>query len=46
MKVLGHRAGTAPENTLPAFRKGLEYGVDGFEFDVQLSRDGEVVINF
>ncbi|MDI6878233.1 MAG: glycerophosphodiester phosphodiesterase [Desulfitobacteriaceae bacterium] len=46
MKVLGHRgaAGTAPENTLPAFRKGLEYGVDGFEFDVQLSRDGEVVI--
>ncbi|KLU60243.1 putative glycerophosphoryl diester phosphodiesterase 1 [Peptococcaceae bacterium CEB3] len=46
VKVLGHRgaAGTAPENTLPAFEKGLEYGVDGFEFDVQLTRDGEVVI--
>lgn len=46
MKILGHRgaAGTAPENTLLSFMKGLEYGVDGFEFDVQLSRDGEVVI--
>lgn len=46
MKILGHRgaAGTAPENTLISFAKGLEYGVDGFEFDVQLSRDGEVVI--
>ena len=46
MKVLGHRgaAGTAPENTLVSFARGLEHGVDGFEFDVQLSRDGEVVI--
>ena len=46
MKVLGHRgaAGSAPENTLISFAKGLEYGVDGFEFDVQLTRDGEVVI--
>lgn len=46
MKILGHRgaAGSAPENTLISFAKGLEYGVDGFEFDVQLSRDGEVVI--
>lgn len=46
MKILGHRgaAGTAPENTLISFVKGLELGVDGFEFDVQLSRDREVVI--
>ncbi|MDR3541289.1 MAG: glycerophosphodiester phosphodiesterase [Desulfosporosinus sp.] len=46
MKVLGHRgaAGSAPENTQISFAKGLEYGVDGFEFDVQLSRDGEVVV--
>jgi glycerophosphoryl diester phosphodiesterase len=46
MKIIGHRgaAGSAPENTLIAFAKGLEYGVDGFEFDVQLSRDGEVVV--
>ncbi|MDR3585872.1 MAG: glycerophosphodiester phosphodiesterase [Desulfosporosinus sp.] len=46
MKVIGHRgaAGSAPENTLISFAKGLEYGVDGFEFDVQLSKDGEVVV--
>ncbi|AFQ46314.1 glycerophosphodiester phosphodiesterase [Desulfosporosinus meridiei] len=46
MKILGHRgaAGTTPENTLISFVKGLELGVDGFEFDVQLSRDREVVI--
>lgn len=46
MKVIGHRgaAGSAPENTLISFAKALEYGVDGLEFDVQLSRDGEVVI--
>lgn len=46
MKVLGHRgaAGTSPENTLVSFAKGLEHGVDGFEFDVQLSKDGEVVV--
>lgn len=46
MKILGHRgaAGTSPENTLLSFAKGLEYRVDGFEFDVQLSRDREVVI--
>jgi len=46
MKVLGHRgaAGTSPENTLISFARGLELGVDGFEFDVQLSRDGEIVI--
>ena len=46
MKILGHRgaAGTSPENTLLSFAKGLEFGVDGFEFDVQMSRDREVVI--
>ncbi|WP_407306332.1 glycerophosphodiester phosphodiesterase [Desulfosporosinus sp. SB140] len=46
MKILGHRgaAGTSPENTLLSFAKALEFGVDGLEFDVQLSKDGEVVI--
>lgn len=46
MKILGHRgsAGTSPENTLLSFAEGLEFGSDGFEFDIQLSRDKEVVI--
>lgn len=43
---LGHRGASAyaPENTMAAFRKAYEMGADGVEFDVQLSRDGHVVI--
>ena len=44
--VWGHRgaSGYAPENTLPAFELALEQGADGFELDVQLTRDDEVVV--
>ncbi|MGE5587977.1 MAG: glycerophosphodiester phosphodiesterase [Clostridia bacterium] len=44
--VLGHRGAprVAPENTLASFKAGLEAGVDGFELDVQLSRDGRLVV--
>jgi glycerophosphoryl diester phosphodiesterase len=43
---IGHRGacGHAPENTLASMRKALEIGVDGFEFDIQLSKDGIPVI--
>lgn len=34
----------APENTLAAFLLAAELGADGIEFDVRLSRDGEVVV--
>lgn len=34
----------APENTLAAFLLAGELGADGIEFDVQLSKDGEVVV--
>ena len=37
-------SGLYPENTLLAFQKAIDLGVDGFEMDVQLSRDGEVVV--
>ncbi|MEW6227216.1 MAG: glycerophosphodiester phosphodiesterase [Bacillota bacterium] len=44
--ILGHRGASdvAPENTLAAFQAGLDVGVDGFELDVQLSSDGELVV--
>lgn len=32
-----------PENTIPAFRRGLDAGAGGIETDVWLSSDGEVV---
>jgi glycerophosphoryl diester phosphodiesterase len=44
--VIAHRgfSGAAPENTLVAFSKAIETGCDMIEMDVQLSRDGEVVV--
>jgi glycerophosphoryl diester phosphodiesterase len=45
--VIGHRgaAGLAPENTLAAFSRALDIGVDGVELDVQLSADGIAVVH-
>ncbi|MGQ0643823.1 MAG: glycerophosphodiester phosphodiesterase family protein [Gemmatimonadaceae bacterium] len=44
--VYGHRgnAAHAPENTLESFREAIALGVDGLEFDVRLSADGELVV--
>jgi glycerophosphoryl diester phosphodiesterase len=44
--VFAHRGGAkiGPENTIDAFDRGLATGADGLEFDVRLSRDGEVVV--
>jgi glycerophosphoryl diester phosphodiesterase len=46
MLVLAHRgaSGYAPENTMEAFKKAIEMGADGFELDVQLTKDGEIVV--
>ena len=43
---IAHRgfSGIYPENTMLSFRKALELGVDAIELDVQLSKDGEVMI--
>lgn len=40
---LHDNAGDAPENTLAAFRRAVEHGY-GMELDVQLTKDGQVVV--
>ena len=44
--LAAHRGGAAlwPENSLLAFRNAVAMGADFIEFDVHLSRDGEVVV--
>ena len=44
--ILAHRgaSGHAPENTLEAFRLAMEMGADGFELDVHVSKDGELIV--
>jgi glycerophosphoryl diester phosphodiesterase len=43
---LAHRgaSGYAPENTMAAFCMAKEMGADGFEFDVQITKDGVPVV--
>lgn len=45
-KVTAHRgfSAKAPENTESAFNEALEIGADFIELDVQLSKDGEIVV--
>ncbi|CAN5812141.1 glycerophosphodiester phosphodiesterase [soil metagenome] len=44
--IIAHRGASAfaPENTLAAFKKAVEDGAEGIEFDVRLSKDGEAVV--
>jgi glycerophosphoryl diester phosphodiesterase len=44
--VIAHRgaSGLAPENTLAAFERALEIGVDRIEMDLRQTLDGEVVV--
>lgn len=47
MLILGHRGcptRLCTENTLDSFRVALEQGADGIEFDLRLSKDGEIII--
>lgn len=43
---IAHRgaSGIAPENTLTAFDKAIEIGVDGIELDLHGTADGEIVV--
>ena len=44
--IFGHRGAPTQitENTLLSFTKALEQGAEGFEFDIRLTSDGEIVI--
>ncbi|MCH5198903.1 MAG: glycerophosphodiester phosphodiesterase [Oscillospiraceae bacterium] len=45
-KVIAHRGAnkSAPQNTLPAFKIAIEENADGFETDVHLTKDGQLII--
>lgn len=46
IKVWAHRGASnyAPENTIEAFRKAVEMQADGIELDVQMTKDGQLVV--
>lgn len=44
--VTAHRGNSSafPENTLPAFKSGIEVGADWLELDIFLTKDGKLVV--
>jgi len=44
--IIGHRGakGIAPENSLSGFKKAVELGIDGIELDVNLTKDGKLIV--
>lgn len=46
INVIAHRGANkvAPQNTIPAFRKAIELGANGFENDVHFTKDGRIVV--
>ena len=44
--VWAHRgaSGYAPENTLASFRLAADFKADGIELDVQMTKDGRLVV--
>ena len=45
--IVAHRGASAhaPENTLAAFRRAIDDGAEGIEFDVRLAKDGVAVVH-
>eukprot|EP01086_Lenisia_limosa_P000956 TRINITY_DN1169_c0_g1_i1.p1 TRINITY_DN1169_c0_g1~~TRINITY_DN1169_c0_g1_i1.p1 ORF type:complete len:318 (+),score=56.60 TRINITY_DN1169_c0_g1_i1:619-1572(+) len=45
--IIGHRGTTfeAPENTMPAFEHAIMIGADGFETDLQLTKDNILLLS-
>ena len=46
-RLYAHRGASAerPENTMPAFARAAEIGVDALEMDVHLTRDGHLIVS-
>lgn len=44
--MIAHRglSGIAPQNSIPAVKKAIEYGYDGCEFDIHTTKDGKWVV--
>ena len=44
--MVAHRglSGIAPQNSIPAVEKAIEYGYDGCEFDIHTTKDGKWVV--
>ncbi|MCM3610717.1 glycerophosphodiester phosphodiesterase [Planococcus sp. MERTA32b] len=44
--ILAHRGGCslAPENSMAAFKKAASFGIDGFEIDIRLTSDEELIV--
>lgn len=45
-KIYGHRGASeyVPENSMEAFQLAYEMGADGIEFDVQMTKDEQLVV--
>lgn len=45
-RLYAHRGASAerPENTMPAFERAVEIGVDALEMDVHMTRDGQLIV--
>lgn len=45
-RLYAHRGASAelPENTLPAFERAIEIGVDALEMDLQITRDDQLIV--
>jgi glycerophosphoryl diester phosphodiesterase len=45
-RLYAHRGAAAerPENTMPAFERAIEIGVDAFELDVHVTRDDQLIV--
>jgi len=46
MELIAHRgaSGYCPENTIPAFKRAVEMGATTIELDVQMTKDGELIV--